>query len=383
MTAGKLRVLHIGNGKAFKISAIIDGLRARGHENHMVPIPPGPRGFEGAEWHCPPSSALPGQAKVLHRLLQVRRLARKLRPDIVHAHNAWGPGWYGAATGIHPYVIHAYGSDMLPEQYRGRSALQRHMTGWACRSADRIVVTGAHMIHASQRLGIAREKIALLSRGVDIKSYRPGLDTTALRAELDLSDATPVILSPRYQVDEGLYNLDVIIDAFAELRQQYPAAVALQLFDPTREAGARKLRELADERSLGNAYRLIPAVDNSRMPLLYNLANVAVSVPSSDGFPVSVLEASACGCPLIVGELPYCDEWFESGENGLVVPTGDARALAKALRELCGNPDLRRQFGEAGRKLVAERADYERCMDSLETLYLTLVAERRGLGETR
>src|SRR5262245_61182925 len=115
-----LRILHIGNGRAFKIKAIADAFVARGHDVHMLPIPQTDHQWSGITSHQLPETRLPAQTRVVGRLLQVRTVVRRLRPDIVHAHNAWGPGWYGAASGHHPFVIHAYGGDLLPEQYRGR-----------------------------------------------------------------------------------------------------------------------------------------------------------------------------------------------------------------------------------------------------------------------
>jgi len=368
-----LRVLHVGNGRAFKIRAIIEGLSARGHEIHMVPVPPISPTFAGAVWHCLPASPLPGRLGTLHRLFQLRSLARRLRPDVVHAHNAWGPGWLAAATGLHPLVIHAYGGDFLPEQYRGRPALQYYLTSWACRSADRVIVTGRHMQGAARHLRLQADRVTVLPRGVDLKHYRPGLEAAALRAELGLGDAGPVILSPRYQVDEALYNLDVVVEAFGELRCQFPRAVCLQLYDAVQQGGCERLRSLAEARGLSASYRLVPSVDNAIMPLFYNLADVVVSVPSSDGFPVTVLEASACACALVVSDLPYCREWFVPRENGLIVPKRDAAALARALGELCGDHELRRRLGAAARSVVVERADYERCMDALQSLYFDLL----------
>src|SRR5690606_16760459 len=104
-----------------------------------------------------------------------------------------------------PFVIHGYGGDLLPEQYQGRPALQRRITSWACQSADRVIVTGEHMIGAAGNLGIDPGRVELLPRGVDLKRYRPGLDTSDLRRQLGLEDAAPIVLSPRYQVDEALY----------------------------------------------------------------------------------------------------------------------------------------------------------------------------------
>jgi glycosyltransferase involved in cell wall biosynthesis len=369
----KLRLLHIGNGRAFKIKAIIDAMLARGHEIHMIPIPASQEPMDGVAWHFIPGSSLPAQAKIIHRMLQVRSLVRKLRPDIVHAHNAWGPGWYGAATGAHPFVIHGYGGDLLPEQYQGRPVIQRLMTSWACGRADQIIVTGQHMVHASRNLGIDTGRVALLPRGVDLKCYRPGLDTSELRTRLGLTPEQPVILSPRYQVDEPLYNLETVLEAFNLVRAQIPAAVCVQMYGPGRGQGVDRLRTLASRLGIADGYRLVPAVDNVSMPLFYNLADVTVSVPSSDGFPVTVLEASACECPLIVTDLPYCKDWFTPRENGLVVAAQDPAALAGAICELLVDRNLRIRIGAAGRRLVAVRADYEHCMDNLERLYFNLL----------
>jgi glycosyltransferase involved in cell wall biosynthesis len=318
---------------------------------------------------------MPGKVKVFARLLQMRKLVRSLRPDVVHAHNAWGPGWYGASVGVHPFVIHAYGGDLLPEQYAGRPAMERAVTGWTCRTADRIVVTGRHMIDAAAQLGIPRERLMLLPRGVDLDRYRPGLDTTALRRRLGVDEGAPVVFSPRYQVNESLYNLDTVIDAFVAVRKRYPAAICVQLFDPERESGRARLESLAAERGVADAYRLVPAVDNTSMPLFYNLADVVVSVPSSDGFPVTVLEASASGAALVVGELAYCAEWFQAGDNGVVVPVRDPRQLADAVIALIADPARRKDMGAAARRLVEARADYRGCMNELETVYRTLVAD--------
>lgn len=371
----RLRILHVGNGRAHKIWAIVDGMLQRGHEVHFVPIPPCPGTRDDVAWHELPSTSWPGRTKVLRQMSQLRSLALRLRPDVVHAHNAWGPGWLAAASGIRPFVIHGYGGDLLPEQYRGRSALQKRLTSWACRRADRIIVTGRHMIDASGALGIDPERVTLLPRGVDLELYRPGADTPDWRQSQGLADSWPIILSPRYQVDELLYNLDVVIDAFALIRQRFPSAICIQLYEPGRLAGIARLQQLAAAQDLGSSYRLVPAVPNRAMPPFYSAATVTVSVPSSDGFPVTVLEASACGSPLVVSDLPYCSEWFANRSNGLIVPARNAAALAEAVIEYCSDPALAQRVSAEGRRLVAERADYRVCMDQLEHLYFQLLRE--------
>jgi len=200
------------------------------------------------------------------------------------------------------------------------------------------------------------------------------LDTAVLREKLGVHHASPVIFSPRYQIHEPLYNLDIIIQALPLVRKSYSNAVCIQLYDGSRKQERRALEKMAADSGVLESYKLIETVDNQEMPYFYNLADIMVSVPSSDGFPVSVLEASACGTPMIVTGLDYTKEWFTNGENGILVPVRDPVSLANAVVRLLGDNSLRLRMIEENRKQVEEKADYEKCMIKLEDLYYELLS---------
>jgi glycosyltransferase involved in cell wall biosynthesis len=81
-------------------------------------------------------------------------------------------------------------------------------------------------------------------------------------------------------------------------------------------------------------------------------AHIAVLPSRREGLPKSLLEAAACGRPMIATDVPGCREIARHGINGLLVPADDAPALAGAIETLAGDPALRRQYGAAGRKLA-------------------------------
>lgn len=375
----KLKILHIGNGKAFKIKAIISFFRDRGHEIHFIPMPPTEARWEGIVYHSLQRFGRFSKLQVLRNIFSIRRIVKSIEPDIIHCHNARGPGWYGAFSGRHPFLIHAYGGDILPARYQKKDYFPKIMTKYTCRKLDMMIVTGTHMIKGASHLKIQEDKIKVIPRGVNLKNYRMGLETSNLREKLNIDNSAPIIFSPRYQVNQALYNFDTIIESIHIVRKDFPNVVFIQLFDQCREKERVKLEKIAKDMRVLENYKMVKAVDNEQMPYFYNLADIMVSVPSTDGFPVSVLEASACGTPMIVTKLNYTAEWFVDGRNGILIPVRDHEKLAGAVVKLLKDKSLCENMIEINRKQVEEKADYENCMLELEHLYYELIDRLYGI----
>ena len=110
------------------------------------------------------------------------------------------------------------------------------------------------------------------------------------------------------------------------------------------------------------------------MLVLYQAADAVISVPESDGLPSSVLEAMACGVPVVVSDLPGPREALGPDHLELVVPVGDADALARVVNRLLATPEgSRRALGAMLRARAIERFNHTACMLEMERLYLSLV----------
>jgi glycosyltransferase involved in cell wall biosynthesis len=106
---------------------------------------------------------------------------------------------------------------------------------------------------------------------------------------------------------------------------------------------------------------------------------VVVSLPTTDAFPVTALEAMACGTPIVMGELPSVHEGLDGVDDGAVVPGDDPAAVAAAVRarlELI--PSQRAALGERLRARAVERGDTRRNLLEMEALYRGLAADRRS-----
>jgi glycosyltransferase involved in cell wall biosynthesis len=113
---------------------------------------------------------------------------------------------------------------------------------------------------------------------------------------------------------------------------------------------------------------------------VWRAADVAV-VPAlgGDGMPRAMVEAAACGRPLVVSDVPGCRQFVRPRVEGLVVPPGDAAALAGALAELAIDPEFRARAGAAARQRVAQDYTEEAVRGKIREVYL---AARRSLDDS-
>ena len=112
------------------------------------------------------------------------------------------------------------------------------------------------------------------------------------------------------------------------------------------------------------------------MAELFRQSQISLSITTHDGTPNTLLEAMACGCFPIAGDIESLREWITPGVNGLLVDPGDPKALAAAIVNALLQPDLRRQAGERNLQMVKERAEYEKIMREAEEFYNSLVLDK-------
>jgi glycosyltransferase involved in cell wall biosynthesis len=102
---------------------------------------------------------------------------------------------------------------------------------------------------------------------------------------------------------------------------------------------------------------------------LYHQAHIAVLPSYREGLPKSLLEAAACGKPIVTTNVPGCREVVVAGENGLLVPPRNALALANALKKLTEYPDLRIRMGKLSRRKAEQEFDEEKIIAQTLAVY--------------
>jgi glycosyltransferase involved in cell wall biosynthesis len=288
----------------------------------------------------------------------IRRLDRELRPDVVHAHWMCGYAALAALAGASPLVAMAWGSDVLRAN-RVRAAASRI----ALRRSRLAMADSQALLERLVELGARRDATVLVNWGVDLETFAP-VDGArpALRERLGLGPS-PVILSPRSLTP--VYNPDTILAAFALVAERRPDA-QLVLKHMGADAASLPLPE-------AGRVHLVGHVPYEEMAWYYQAADVCVSIPSSDSSPRSVWEAMACGCPLVISDLPWVRELIVPDRDALVVPI-DVAAVAGAIDRVLEDHELASELGRRGRRLAETHRDRRAEMDRLAAVYRGLAS---------
>jgi len=127
--------------------------------------------------------------------------------------------------------------------------------------------------------------------------------------------------------------------------------------------------KIAQQFGVLDRVRFFGFIPFEELPLYYNLADIFVSVPSSDSVPVTLQEAMACGVPPIVSDLPAVKEFVQDGVNGYVIPIRDADTLAKAIIETLESKNMSKKFINHNLELVKGKSNFYKNMEEMLTVY--------------
>jgi glycosyltransferase involved in cell wall biosynthesis len=133
------------------------------------------------------------------------------------------------------------------------------------------------------------------------------------------------------------------------------------------------IERLIDSLGVRDRVHILERVEYAEMVDFYRTGSIMLSVPESDGTPMSLLEAMACGCIPIVSDLPSLREWIVDGVNGRLVPVGDIDALARAMLEMA-DLEPRAELVARNLALVRDRASQQASRSAMLARYRELLS---------
>jgi glycosyltransferase involved in cell wall biosynthesis len=358
-----MKLCFLGDAGSIHTQRWVNFFAKRGHEVHLISH--SATSLPNIKLHLiyshPWVISIPN---ILISALQTKWIIKKIKPDIVHAHYVTDYGLYGAFSDIHPLVITAWGSDILISP--NNSKINTYIVRYALKRADLITCDSEMVMKTAALYCDTPKKIFVIQWGVNLNSFK--------RFNSHLKKSNKTILSTRNF--KPIYNIDTIIESVPYVINIFPETnFILKNGYGYLES---QLRELAKQLNVLQNIKIInELVEYNEMPKFLNDADIFVSVPSSDSSSISLMEAMACGLPVVVSDLPANREWIKDGWNGYIVPVRDPEALAGALIKLLENKEQRELFGKRNQEIIIERADHEKHMLRMEELYESLLIEHK------
>jgi glycosyltransferase involved in cell wall biosynthesis len=284
----------------------------------------------------------------------LRRLRRALvGRDIVHGHN-FMPAYYAAAASLGLFRGPCLVGTCHDMGTRLENPKLRWIVGWALRRTRRVAMVGAQVFARYVDSGlVASTRAESILNGVPLASFRQGEAARhEARALLGLPADALVIGCVGRLV--ALKNHRLLIDLLPRLCERFPGLRLVIV------GGGPLHEELsAQARALGVADRLTLAGERAGVSELLPAFDVFALPSQTEGLSIALLEAAASGLAIVATAVGGNPEIIHEGATGMLVPLGDADAMATALEALLRDPGRRASLGDAARAWVRQNASIE------------------------
>ncbi|HEY5913550.1 MAG TPA: glycosyltransferase family 4 protein [Verrucomicrobiae bacterium] len=287
-------------------------------------------------------------------------LIEEFRPQLLHAHFATESCDVARELSIRhrvPFTFTSHGYDIYrkpPPDYAARAAAAQAV----------ITVSKANADYIARVFAVPPAKIKVIPCGVDLEKFKP--------EPLSGNGRPPSIVCVARQA--AVKNLGVLLRSCALLRQRGRSFRCVLVGDGPCHA---ELEALRVELRLCDVLSLVGAREHSAVLRYWQQAAIGVLTSNSEGMPVSLMEAAACGVPVVATAVGGVSELVEDGETGLLAPAGDVAGITDRLERLLSNEELRIQMGVAARKRAEDRFSLTRQVDSLLQIWSEIPGEAR------
>lgn len=303
--------------------------------------------------------------------------------DIVHIHGIYRfPTTYGAwcarRAGV-PYIIRPHGS-LDPFLFR-----QSRFGKWALplkrfyeRLFDLPNLNHASAIHYTAKEEMERADFlelrapaVIIPNGIDWQQYAQLPQSEGFRQRIGLGSQTPLVLFlGRINFKKGL---DLLVSSFARVLEKVPEA-RLAIVGPDNEGYGSKVRQWCREQDIADKVYFVDHLGLEEVKQAYVDAEVFVLPSYTENFGMTVVEAMACGCPVVISD--QVNIWREVEEEGAGLVVGlDPAQIANAICWVLEDKDAAREMGLRGRVAAEKRYSWPRIVEKLTQVYKKLIEE--------
>lgn len=295
---------------------------------------------------------------------KLKNLITDIQPDLVHAMRIPFEGILASqamqSSHLPPLIISVWGNDFT--LHGTANPWMRRFTKRTIARADGLHTDCHRDLKLAYQWGFGGDKLSLVAPGnggIQTELFFPPTGESSSRQN--------TIINPR-GVRSYIRN-DTFFAAIPRVLARFPQARFICLGMD----GETKAQEWVDKFEIKSGVELLPKVPRFEMADLFRSAAISISPSTHDGTPNTLLEAMACGCYPIAGDLESVREWIQPGINGSLINPADPEALADAVVHAIGNLELRQKAAEINYRQIIEKAEYKSVMQRALKFYRNFI----------
>jgi len=327
---------------------------------------------------------------------RVAMLARSTRAEFIWCGNlkpaAYPAKWTLERAGV-PFGVLLHGGDLLILQHQIHQSPFKRRTARSLLGSAAVFVTNSNWtrdlcltVLRELDLPVAADRVRTVPLGADPEFFHPGIDTTEVRRRYGIDDRRWLLSVARLTRHKGI---DTVLRAVARLRDEVPDLGYLVVGSGD---DLSRLQQLAEELGVADRVRFLTQVPDRDLPPLYNCATLYLGVSRQmaqrvEGFGIALVEASACGLPVIAGRTGGIPDAVRDGETGVLVDAESPDIVASEIRRLLDDPAAAQRLGAAGRRAVETHYNWDRVVADLTRIGhefgVTVGGEERRIADRR
>lgn len=307
--------------------------------------------------------------------LELRKLYKKIKPDIINVHYASGYGTLARISKLDNVLLSIWGSDVY--DFPNQSKIKKSILEKNVKHAKYFASTSNAMAEELKRkVDIADKEIYITPFGVDINKF---YNFNLPKDENMLNIGTIKTLEEKYGIKYAILAVKKVKeDLIKEGKKQIADSIKYYIYGDGSEKNT--LLKLIKDEKLENDVFLMGKIPNEKVPEALNKIDIfcVTSILNSESFGVAAVEAMACEVPVVATDVDGFKEVTEDNVTGYIVERKNIDDIALALNKLINNSEIRKKMGKEGRKRVIQKYDWQKNVNDMIQIYEKISKRKSG-----
>jgi glycosyltransferase involved in cell wall biosynthesis len=291
--------------------------------------------------------------------------------DVIHLHEyrsyiSLAVGYYAKKYHI-PYVLQAHGQLPRTAKWRLKQVFDVFFGYRLLRDASKVIALSKVEAEQYKCMGMSEEKIAIIPNGIDLSEYAELPPKGAFKKKFNIPEDKKIILYlGRIHKIKGI---DFLIRACAYLKNKMSFKNTILIIAGPDDGYLSEIKYLAQASDVSNSILFVGPLYGADKLAAYVDSEVYVLPSRYETFPMTILEAYACGKPIVASRVGGLKDLVIDGETGLLFELGNVKQLARSIFNLLNSNDVAKEMGLKGKNFVRENFTIEKVVERLEKVY--------------